>query len=50
MSKIIRSPLTPRKKREIKVLPLSKILEEVLFGKRKNNRKKNAETDHEKDR
>lgn len=50
MSKIIRFPRSRRKKREINVLPLSQILEEVLFGKRKKNRKKNAETDHEKDR
>jgi hypothetical protein len=33
---------------EIKVLPLSKILEEVLFEKGKENRNKLAEADHEK--
>ena len=50
MSKIIRflqKRSIKKKEKEIKVLPLSKILEEVLFGKGKRNKKKTVETDHE---
>jgi hypothetical protein len=48
MSNIIQLPLKPVENREIKILPLSKILVEVLFGKKKKTRKKIAEADHEK--